>query len=156
MQAGGPNAPRLDDMDRRIIEQLQEDGRRSYGRIGSAVGLSEAAARQRVQRLLDADVIKIVAVVDPDTFGFRMRATVGLLVEGDLMRAADRVAEIPEVDYVVITTGSFDLLIEIQCEDNAHLFTLLNERIRVVPGVRRAETFTYLRVHKQTYPWPPI
>jgi Lrp/AsnC family transcriptional regulator for asnA, asnC and gidA len=145
----------LDEVDQLIIEQLQEDGRRSYGRIGKVVGLSEAAVRQRVQRLVEAEVIKIVAVTDPEVLGFRLSATVGVHVEGDLVAVADRVAAIPEVDYAVSTAGSFDLLVELRCEDDSHLFSVLNEGIRTIPGVRRTETFIYLRIHKQTYPWPP-
>ena len=145
----------LDETDVRIIEQLQDDGRRSYGRIGAAVGLSEAAARQRVQRLLEAGAIKIVAVTDPAVLGFKLRATIGLRTEGDLLEIADQVAAIPEVDYVVLTAGGFDLLIEVQCTDDAHLLSILNDQVRTIAGVRGTETFVYLRLHKQTYPWPP-
>src|ERR671938_363906 len=100
----------LDDTSRRIVEQLQQDGRRPYATIAKSVGLSEAAVRQRVQRLLDAGVMQIVAVTDPLRVGFRRQAMIGVRAEGDLARVADRLAEMPEVDYVVITAGSFDLL----------------------------------------------
>ena len=143
----------LDDVSRAIIEQLQEDGRRPYARIATAVGLSEAAVRQRVQRLLDAKIVQIVAVTDPVQVGFTRQAMIGLKVEGDLNLAADRIAEMTEVDYVVLTAGSFDLLVEVVCEDDDHLLDLLANRIRAVPGVRSTETFVYLKLRKQLYNW---
>jgi Lrp/AsnC family transcriptional regulator for asnA, asnC and gidA len=143
----------LDDVSKAIIEQLQQDGRRPYATIAKAVGLSEAAVRQRVQRLLDAKVMDIVAVTDPTTLGFLRWAMVGLRVEGDLQTVADKLAALPEVDYVVITAGSFDLLAEVVCEDDAHLLRLLNDHIRSIPQIQHSETFVYLRLAKQTYTW---
>lgn len=119
------------------------------------VGLSEAATRQRVQRLLENEVLKIVAVTDPVVSGSRLGATIGLRTDGDLFEVADAVAAISEVDFVVITAGSFDLLIELQCSDDSHLLTILNDQIRTLAGVRSTETFIYLRMHKQAYAWPP-
>jgi Lrp/AsnC family transcriptional regulator for asnA, asnC and gidA len=142
-----------DDIAKRIIEELQQDGRRSYAALAKSVGLSEAAVRQRVQRLIDAGVMQVVAVTDPLQVGFTRQAMVGLRVEGDLMAVADRLAEIDEVDYVVITAGSFDILLEVVCEDDDHLLRLLSERIRGLPGVRDTETFVYLKLAKQTYAW---
>lgn len=143
----------LDETSKRIIEQLQDDGRKPYAAIGKAVGLSEAAVRQRVQRLLDSKIMQIVAVTDPVQVGFARQAMIGLKVEGDLNLAADRIAEMAEVDYVVVTAGSFDLLVEVVCEDDDHLLDLLATRIRAVPGVRSTETFVYLKLRKQLYNW---
>jgi Lrp/AsnC family transcriptional regulator for asnA, asnC and gidA len=142
----------LDDVSKAIIEQLQEDGRRPYATIGRAVGLSEAAVRQRVQRLLDAGVMQIVAVTDPMQLGFPRQAMVGVRTSTDLEATADRLAEIAEVDYVVITAGSFDLLTEVVARNDDHLMEILKE-IRAVPGVTTTETFVYLRLRKQTYSW---
>ncbi|WP_190110018.1 Lrp/AsnC family transcriptional regulator [Streptomyces cinnamoneus] len=136
-----------------IIEQLQEDGRRPYAAIGKAVGLSEAAVRQRVQKLLDQGVMQIVAVTDPLTVGFRRQAMVGVNVDGDLDPVADALTAMDEVEYVVVTAGSFDLLIEIVCEDDDHLLETINKRIRTLPGVRSTESFVYLKLRKQTYTW---
>ena len=148
----GP-APLLDDINKRIIEQLQQDGRRSYAAIAKAIGLSEAAARQRVQRLLDAGVMQIVAVTDPVQVGFTRQAMLGIRTTGDLRRVADKIAALPEVDYVVVTAGSFDILAEIVCEDDDHLLEMINKRIRTLPGVRSTESFVYLKLRKQTYTW---
>ncbi len=145
--------PTIDSVSLAIIEQLQEDGRRPYAAIGKAVGLSEAAVRQRVQKLLDQGVMQIVAVTDPLTVGFRRQAMVGINVEGDLDPVADALTTMEEVEYVVMTAGSFDLIIEIVCEDDDHLLEMINKRIRTLPGVRTTESFVYLKLRKQTYTW---
>jgi Lrp/AsnC family transcriptional regulator for asnA, asnC and gidA len=149
----------LDDVSRAIIEQLQEDGRRPYARIAAAVGLSEAAVRQRVQRLLDAGVMQIVAVTDPLQVGFSRQAMVGIRTSGDARVVADRMAEMTEVDYVVITAGSVDLIVEVVCEDDDQLLDTV-ARIRAVDGVESTETHLYLGLRKQTYAWgtrrPPL
>lgn len=143
----------LDEVSKSIIEQLQEDGRRSYASIGKAVGLSEAAVRQRVQRLIDTGVMQIVAVTDPHHVGFPRQAMVGISVDGDVESVAKELEKLPEVDYVVVTAGSFDLLIEVVCEDDDHLLEVINRRIRALPSVRRTEAFVYLKLRKQHYAW---
>ena len=147
-----PSRVILDDVSKRIIEQLQSDGRRSYAAIGKAVGLSEAAARQRVQRLVDAGVMQIVAVTDPLTLGFRRQTMIGIRCVGDLERVADLLADMAEIDYVVITAGSFDLLAEVVCEDDDQLLEIIS-RVRTIPSVTTTETFVYLKLRKQTYSW---
>ena len=147
------SAPLLDDVSKAIIEQLQADGRRPYAAIGKAVGLSEAAVRQRVQRLLDAGVMQIVAVTDPLQVGFPRQAMIGITVDGELEPVAEKLSAMPEVDYVVITAGSFDLLVEVVCEDDDHLLELLSRRIRALPEVRATESFVYLKLAKQQYDW---
>lgn len=142
----------LDDVSRAIIEQLQEDGRRPYARIASAVGLSEAAVRQRVQRLLDAGIMQIVGVTDPMQVGFSRQAMVGIRTRGDTRTIADALAAFDEVDYVVVTAGSLDLLVEVVCEDDDRLLDTVS-RIRDVDGVVSTETFVYLGLRKQTYAW---
>lgn len=143
----------IDDIDKAIIEALQADGRMPYTRLGATVGLSEAAVRQRVQRLTESGVVQIVAVTDPLMLGFHRMAMVGLKVEGDLRTVAADIAAIPDVSYVVIVSGSFDLLMEVVCEDDDHLLTILNDKVRAIPGIRSTETFTYLRLDKQTFAW---
>lgn len=143
----------IDETDKAIVEALQEDGRLPYTKLATEVGLSEAAVRQRVQRLIQTGVVQIVGVTDPMMLGFRRMAMIGLKVEGDLRVTADAISEIPEVSYVVVVSGSFDLMMEVVCEDDDHLLSLLNDRVRVIPGVRSTESFTYLKLFKQTYAW---
>jgi Lrp/AsnC family transcriptional regulator for asnA, asnC and gidA len=144
---------RLDEVSKAIIEHLQNDGRQSYATIAKAVGLSEAAVRQRVQRLLDGGVMQIVAVTDPLQVGFRRQAMIGIRVDGDLLPVGDALTEMAEVSYVVTTAGSFDLLAEVVCEDDEQLLDLLTRRIRMLPGVQTTETFVYLKLNKQHYNW---
>jgi Lrp/AsnC family transcriptional regulator, regulator for asnA, asnC and gidA len=155
-QAAGRREPDskivLDSLSKQIIEQLQQDGRRSYAAIGKAVGLSEAAVRQRVQRLIDVGAMQIVAVTDPLSLGFPRQAMVGIRCGGDLERVADHLAGMEEIDYVLITAGSFDILIELVCEDDDQLLEILG-RVRAIPSVTQTETFVYLKLCKQTYSW---
>ena len=148
-----PERVSLDPADRQIIEMLQVDGRRSYGSMAEQVGLSETAVRRRVQRLRETKAVDIVAVTDPLQLGFQREAMLGVRVNGDAREVADAIAAIDEAIYVVMTAGSFDLLVEMICEDDDHLFHVLNDRIRALPGVTEVETFVYLKLAKQTYSW---
>jgi Lrp/AsnC family transcriptional regulator, regulator for asnA, asnC and gidA len=150
--AASPNGL-LDDVNKAIVEELQQDGRRTYGSIAEAVGLSEAAVRQRVQKMRDAGIMQIVAVTDPLQVGFRSQAMVGIRADGDARLVADRLSAVANIDYVVMCTGSFDILVELVCEDEDTLLDLLNGVIRQIPGVRDTETFMYLKLTKQTYAW---
>lgn len=142
-----------DDISKQIIEQLQEDGRRSYSDIAKVVGLSEAAVRQRVQKLTESGTVQIVAVTDPLQLGFFRQAMIGIRVSGDSRQVAALLADMPNVDYVVLTAGSFDILVEVVCESDDDLIELLNAEIRQLPGVVRTETFVYLKLVKQLYNW---
>jgi Lrp/AsnC family transcriptional regulator, regulator for asnA, asnC and gidA len=143
----------LDDIDKAIIRELQLDGRTPYAKLGPAVGLSQAAVRQRVQRLIENGVMQVVAVTDPLMLGFKLEALIGVKVDGDLRAVASKLAEVDNVDYVVVTTGRFDLVVEVVCRDHEELLHLINDVVRAVPGVRATETFTYLHLEKQTYSW---
>jgi Lrp/AsnC family transcriptional regulator for asnA, asnC and gidA len=143
----------LDEVSKQLVEELQRDGRRSYAALAETVGLSEAAVRQRVRRLLDENVMQIVAVTDPLTVGFTRQALVGIRAEGNLRDIADKLAGLPELEYVVVCAGSFDILVELVCEDDEHLLRVLDDSVRSIEGVREAETFVYLRLVKQTYAW---
>ena len=151
---GHPLKPaQLDDVSKKIIEQLQADGRRSYAEIGKAVGLSEAAVRQRVQKLTDSGVMQVVAVTDPMQLGFFRQAMIGIRASADTRVLAEQLAAIDAVDYVVLTAGTFDILAEVVCEDDEELLELLNSKIRSLDGVLSTETFVYLKLHKQFYNW---
>ncbi len=148
-----PRAVVLDDVSKAIIEQLQIDGRKSYSDIGRAVELSEAAVRQRVQRLTESGVMQIVAVTDPMQLGFYRQAMIGVKTIGDSREIADAIAAVDAVEYVVLTAGSFDMLAEVVCEDDDSLLEILNGSIRSIPGVVETEIFTYLQLKKQQYNW---
>src|SRR6187397_2408072 len=142
----------VSDLDKRIIEHLQQDGRRAFTQIAADLGVSEAAVRARTNRLIERGILQVVGVTDPLKLGFQQMAMIGIRCESDmLIEVSESLAEMPEVDYVVITAGTYDLLIETVCEDNEALLVFLAERLRAIDGVRDTETFVYLRLVKQTY-----
>jgi Lrp/AsnC family transcriptional regulator for asnA, asnC and gidA len=142
---------RLDELDRQLIALLQEDGRLPYSRLAPAVGLSEAATRARVQRLIDSGAIQVVAVSDPLRTGARIVAMVGVRAEGDVRGVAEALAALPEAIYVVATSGPYDVLAELVCDDHDHLLRVLNEGVRATPGVRSTESWLELGVFKHTF-----
>ncbi len=145
--------PHLDEIDRRLIDALQHDGRASYADLADLVGLSPAATRLRVQRLLDAGVVQVVGVTDPLALGYPVMAALGVRVERNVREVADRIADIAGVIYVVFTSGSFDLLIEVLCEDSARLLTVIDDEVRAIDGVRSVESFTYFGIHTHRFVW---
>ncbi len=144
--------PDLDDVDKAIIRELQVDGRAAYSRLAPLVGLSEAAVRQRVNRLQSRGVIQIVAVTDPVSLGFPVQAMLGVKISRAVDTTAEKISQIDSVDYTVITTGRFDVLAEVVCHDTDHLLELSNQ-IRDVDGVHDVEVMTYLRMVQQNYDW---
>lgn len=148
---GARRPDELSTLDKRIVEHLQADGRRPFTQIATEIGVSEAAVRSRTNRLIDRGILQIVGVADPGKLGFQ-QALIGIRCEpGRLVAVADELAALAEVDYVVITTGRYDILIEMVSEDNEGLLRFLTDRLPAIEGVRDTETFTYLRLVKQTY-----
>lgn len=140
----------LDTTNKVIIKQLQEDGRRSYVSIGKMVGLSEAAVRSRVQRLTEAGIIQIVAVTDPLQLGYNRQAMIGVTVSGDMSAILTELKKISNIDYIVVTAGRFDLLLEVFCVSDDDLLNLVG-KVRKISGVNRTEIFTYLKLALQQY-----
>lgn len=148
-----PRTARVDAVDRRIVAALQRDGRRPFTSIGRELGLSEAAVRQRVARLQATGIMQVVAVADPMALGYQAMAMVAISVDGRARKqVAEAVGRLPEVSYLVLVAGSFDMLAEVVCEDNDHLLRLL-EDLAGIEGVRTTQTFMYLRLLKEAYTW---
>jgi len=143
----------LDDTDRTIIRELQRDGRISYADLAPIAGLSAPATRQRVQRLMDSGLLQVVAVTDPLALGLPVMAMVGIAVDGDIRAVADAIAEVDNVIYVVLTSGSFDLFAEVVCADMDGLFAVVNDHIKALPGVRATESFVYFEIHTHRFTW---
>lgn len=143
----------LDDISKHLVSLLQKDGRMSYAAMAAEVGLSEAAVRHRVSKLLDGGVVQVVAVTDPLQLGFPRQAMIGVTVSSDVRKVAAQIAEITEVDYVVITAGRFDILAEIVAESDDNLLEIIASKITDLSGVASTETFMYLKLEKQTYAW---
>ena len=143
----------LDDIDKRIVTELQRDGRISYADLGPIVGLSAAAVRQRVQRILDSGIVKVVGVTDPQALGYPVMAMLGVQVDGDVTGVADELATIDGVIYIVMSSGTFDLLVEVISEDSMALLDLINTKVKAVAGVRRVESFLYFGTHTHRFGW---
>jgi len=143
----------LDAADKELIRALQSDGRMSYADLASRVGLSAPAVRQRLQRLTEAEVLQIVAVTDPLKLGLPVMAMVGVAVDGDIRAVADVIGTIPEVIYVVITAGAYDMFVEVVCPDTDTLFGVVNDHIKSIDGVRAAESFVYFDIHTHRFTW---
>jgi len=155
--SGPPGRPELDGVDRQLLRMLQADGRASYATMAAAVGLSAPAVRLRVQRLTDSAVLQVVAVTDPIALGFPVMAMVAVVTTGDVRSAADAIGAIEHVIYLVLTAGAQDLLAEVVCRSTDELFTVVNERIRTVPGVVRTTVAPYYGIHTHRFTWggPP-
>jgi Lrp/AsnC family transcriptional regulator for asnA, asnC and gidA len=144
----------LDRLDRGIIAALQVDGRRAYSRIADEVGVSESVIRYRVRRLEDAGILQIVGIADPLRIGFDLMALVGVKVTaGRLDEVCERLRNIAEVSYLVVTAGSFDLFVEVMCRDSAHFGEVLTGNIQDIDGVVETESFLVLQIHKMSYGW---
>ncbi len=149
---GPVSAPRrIDALDQGIIEALQANGRESFRAIAARVGVSEATVRARYARLCDDDILQVVGVTNPLGLGFE-QALIGLKTTGPPQPVADEIATWAEADYVVVTAGQYDLVVEIVVTDRRDLLELTN-RMRGLDGVVSTETFLYLDLVKQLYDW---
>ncbi len=145
----------LDPIDRSIIAELQRDGRMSYAELGPIVGLSAAAVRPRVQRLIESGLVRVVGVTDPQAMGYPTMAMLGIQVDSDTRVVADQIADVPGVIYVVFSSGEFDLLVEVICVDPQDLLNVVNAHVKAIAGVRRVESFMYLGIHTHRFGWDP-
>jgi Lrp/AsnC family transcriptional regulator for asnA, asnC and gidA len=145
---------RLDETDRAIVARLQYDGRRPFTEIAAEIGISEGAVRRRVKRLLSAKLLQIVGVVEPRLLNWQAPAMIGVTVEaGQVDAVATAIAKFPEVTYLFMASGGFDLFVEAYCRDREHMASFLSERLQQVPGVKRTETFMILKMYKLSYRW---
>ena len=146
----------LDEIDRQIILALKEDGRVPFARIAQHLGVSPGMIRQRYYRLVEEGVLQVVAVTNPLLMGYSTMALIGVKADGNrLEEIAREIAAFDEVIYLVLCTGTYDLLVEVVCRNNAHLLDFLTNRLYGVEGVRDTETFIYLKIVKEIYSWGP-
>jgi Lrp/AsnC family transcriptional regulator for asnA, asnC and gidA len=144
----------MDDLDRLILEKLQEDGRIPFTEIARRASVSETTVRTRYQNLVEAGIVRTVGIVDPYALGFQAPAIITISVEpGTGDQVARTIAAFPEVSYLVMILGSWDLLVEVFCHNTSHLTDLVTHRIQAVPGVRSTETQMIARSYKLTYRW---
>ncbi|NUH37119.1 Lrp/AsnC family transcriptional regulator [Streptomyces samsunensis] len=143
----------MDDTDRAILRELQADGRIPYAELGPKVGLSPSAARLRLQRLIDTGTVQVVGVTDPMAMGRQTMALLGLRIEGDPRAVADELSRRDEVVYAVLTSGRFDLFVEIVCGRSRDLLDFINDVVRPVEGVASVENFPYFAIHTHRFMW---
>ena len=144
----------LDRLDHEIIRLLQYDGRTPYTQIAEQVDVTEGTVRRRVNRLLESGIMQIVAVVEPQLLGWGAAAMVGVSVDiGRTDEVAERIAEFPEVSYLFLASGEFDLFVEVYCKDREHFVEFLNTSMRKIPGVLSTRTFMILKMYKLSYRW---
>ncbi len=147
----------MDKIDRAILDMLQDDGRKPFTEIAHTLGVSEGTVRNRVSRLIEDRVLHIVGMVDPAALGLHTPAVVGVTVQpARVDDVAQAIAAFPEVTYLIMVSGEFDLWVEVQCRDRDHLATFLNDRLLRVPGVVRTQTFITLRNYKLAHGAPGV
>jgi Lrp/AsnC family transcriptional regulator for asnA, asnC and gidA len=145
---------KLDDTDRAIISHLQYDGRMPFTEIAAKLDVSEGTVRHRVKRLTDEGVLQIVGIVEPQLMDWNAAGMIGVGVKaGMIEEAATRIAEFPEVTYLFMASGGYDLFVEVYCRDREHFIEFLNHQLQQVPGVQRTDTFTILKMYKLSYQW---
>ena len=151
-RAGFEATSEIDDIDLEIISALKEDGRMPFAEVARRLDVSAGMIRQRYLQMVDDGVLRVVPVTNVTLLGYDLMAMVGVSVDGDrLIETAQEIAAFEEVIYLVICTGTHDILVEVLCRDSDHLLEFLTKRLRSVKGVRTSETFTYLRIIKELY-----
>lgn len=144
----------IDEIDAKIVELLQIDGRMPYAQIGENIGRSEASVRRRVKNLIEDKKLQIVGIVEPHELGWNEAGMVGISVQPDrLSSVADAIANLEEVSYLFQAAGEFDLFAEVYCKDKSHFVFFLNEKLQKIPGVERIRSFIILKIHKLSYSW---
>ncbi len=144
----------LDETDRRIVARLQYDGRMPFTDIAAELDLSEGAVRRRVKRMIESGVLQIVGVVEPQYLDWQAAGMIGVTVQaGEVDAVAHQIAQFPEVSYLFMASGGFDLFAEVYCKDMDHFVSFLNQKLQKVPGVQRTETFMILKMYKLSYRW---
>jgi Lrp/AsnC family transcriptional regulator for asnA, asnC and gidA len=144
----------LDDTDRAIIAHLQYDGRKPFTEIAAQLGISEGAVRRRVKLMTKDGTLQIVGIVEPQFLDWQAAAMIGVTVQaGQVEATAQQIAQFPEVTYLFMASGGFDLFVEAYCRDRAHFASFLSQKLQKVPGVERTETFMILKMYKLSYRW---
>jgi Lrp/AsnC family transcriptional regulator for asnA, asnC and gidA len=146
----------MDKTDRLILQSLQENGRTPFTRIAEQAGVSESTIRSRYRTMQEEGIVRTVGIVDPTALGFQAPAIINVNVEpGKTDKVARAIADLPEVSYLVMVLGSYDLVVEVFCRDLEHLTSLGTEQIQTIHGVRSTETLVIGRSYKLSYRWSP-
>jgi Lrp/AsnC family transcriptional regulator for asnA, asnC and gidA len=149
---GIPVPDTLDEIDQHIMRALQIDGRVPFAQIAEQLKVSPGMIRLRYNRLVEMGFLKVLAITDPLRMGYTTMAMIGIRTEGDkLLDAAEKIAALDEVIYLIVVSGRFDMLAEVVCRDHADLLHFLSEKLYTIPGVRETESFMHLKIVKEVY-----
>ena len=144
----------LDKTDQAIVSQLQYDGRKPYTEIAAELGVTEGAVRRRVKRMIDQGVLQIVGIVEPQFLEWNAAGMIGVSVQaGQVETVGEQIAQFPEVTYLFMASGGFDLFVEVYCRDREHFVSFLSNKLQQIPGVERTESFMILKMFKLSYRW---
>ena len=143
----------LDDLDFSILSYLQKDGRMSFTVIADKLKVSIGTIRTRFNRLIDDGTINIIGRVDPEKVGFRSYAHIAVYVRPATLkeRVAQKISKLSEVSFLAMTSGDYDLEVDVMCRDNEHLVQFVNE-LSKIEGVYQTKTTIYFKVYKYAQP----
>lgn len=143
---------KIDSTDREIISMLQKDGRLSFAEMAEILHVSPGMVRLRYNRLVKNGNLRVVAITNPLRLGYETMAMIGIRAEGNkVMQVAEKIRDLPEVIYLIVTSGKYDILAEVMCRDQADLLEFLTKKLYTIDGVRESETFIHLKIMKEIY-----
>lgn len=147
----------MDELDLFILNALQENGRMPFTQIAKQAGVAESTIRSRYASLVERGIVQTLSVIDPFALGYKAPALIGVSVEpGQTEAVAHAIEKIPEVSYLVLTLGTYDLMVEVFCRDLAHLTDLIASRIQSLPGIRVTQTLVIGKIYKLSFFWSPV
>lgn len=146
----------MDELDLIILNTLQADGRTPFTQIAKKAGVAESTIRSRYASLVEQGIVQTIAVIDPFAVGYNAPALIGITVEpGAIYSVAQAVEKHPEVSYLVLILGAYDLVVEVFCRDREHLTEFITNQIQTVQGVRTTETLVIGKIFKLSFFWRP-
>ena len=154
MNAENANKPayQLDDIDHRILDALHKDGRTPFAQIAEQLDVSPGMIRMRFNRLVEMELLKVVAITNPLRMGYEAMAMIGIRTDGRMMiEVAEKIAALDEVVYLIITSGRYDIMAEVFCRDHADLLRFITEKLYGIEGIRETESFLQLKIVKEVY-----
>jgi Lrp/AsnC family transcriptional regulator for asnA, asnC and gidA len=142
----------VDETDLKVLEILRKDGRATFAEIAAQLRVSPGMIRQRYNRLVEQGYLKVVAITNPVHRGLKTMALIGIRTDGNqMLKAADKIAKLKEVVYLVVVSGRYDIMIEVFCRDHEDLLNFVTEKLYGIDGVRETETFMHLKIVKEVY-----
>ncbi|HXB43485.1 MAG TPA: Lrp/AsnC family transcriptional regulator [Puia sp.] len=142
-----------DELDFAILSFLQQDGRMSFTLMAEKLKVSIGTIRTRFNNLIKDGTMSIIGRVDPEKVGFRSYSQIAVFVRPATLKekVALTIAKLPEVSFLAMTSGDYDLEVDVMCRDNDHLVQFIN-KISKISGVHQTKTTMYFKVYKYAQP----